>query len=128
MTNLPTIITSRDKLTMSLCTCIFGFWLHTVIKQELSKQAVSTITGLIIMESNSESEVCEIEALKSSTIKPGLLGISEGIQNMLFKLSLEKKFKRSSDSFNLFSSVSIMSRSMVFTNFKESIKACDLDN
>jgi hypothetical protein len=25
MTNLPTIMTRRDKLTMSLYTCIFGF-------------------------------------------------------------------------------------------------------
>jgi hypothetical protein len=35
---------------------------------ELSKQAVSTITGLITIESNSESKACEVEALKSSTL------------------------------------------------------------
>jgi hypothetical protein len=42
---------------------------------ELSKQAVSTITGLITIESNSdsESEACEVETLKSLTIKSDLL-------------------------------------------------------
>jgi hypothetical protein len=34
-TNLPTIMTRRDKLTMSLCTCIFGFWLHTIIQARI---------------------------------------------------------------------------------------------
>jgi len=45
-----------------------------LVKQELSKQAVSFITGLI---SNSELEACEVEALKSSTLKSGLLETSE---------------------------------------------------
>jgi hypothetical protein len=44
---------------------------------ELSKQAVSTITDLIIIESNLESEACEVEAVKSSTGKSRLLEISE---------------------------------------------------
>jgi hypothetical protein len=44
---------------------------------ELSKQAVSTITSLITIESNSESEACEVKALKSSTIMSGLLEISD---------------------------------------------------
>jgi hypothetical protein len=35
MTNLPTIKTSRNKLTMSLCTCIFGFWLHTIMQARI---------------------------------------------------------------------------------------------
>jgi hypothetical protein len=68
----------------------FGF--TQLFKQEfskLSKQAVSTITGLITIESNSELEACEVEALKSSTIKSGMLGKSEWIQNMLFKVLLE---------------------------------------
>jgi hypothetical protein len=97
----------------------FGF--TQLFKQEfseLSKQAVSTITGLITIESNSELEAC---ALKLSTIKSGLLEISEWIQSMLFKLSQEN-FS------NFFSSESIMSNSTVFSNFKESIKACDSDN
>jgi hypothetical protein len=47
---------------------------------------------------------------------------------MLFKLSLEIFFKRSLDSFNLFSSVSIVLNNTVFSYFKESIKACDSDN
>jgi hypothetical protein len=54
-----------------------GLGITQLFKQELSKQVVSTITGLIIMESNSESEACGVEALKSLTIKPGLLGTSE---------------------------------------------------
>jgi hypothetical protein len=40
-------------------------------------------TGLI---SNSESEACEVEVLKSSIVKSGLLETSKLIQNMLFKL------------------------------------------
>jgi hypothetical protein len=51
-----------------------------LFKQEfskLSKQAISTITGLITIESHSESKACEEEALKSLTIKLGLLQISE---------------------------------------------------
>jgi hypothetical protein len=47
---------------------------------------------------------------------------------MLFKLLLENFSKRSSDYFNLFSSASTVSKSMVFSNFKESIKTCDSDN
>jgi hypothetical protein len=47
---------------------------------------------------------------------------------MLFKLSLEIFFKRSLDSFNLFSSVSIVLNNTVFSDFKESIKPCDSDN
>jgi hypothetical protein len=50
-----------------------------LFKQEfliLSKQAISTITGLLAIESNSESNAYEVEALKSSTIKSGLLEIS----------------------------------------------------
>jgi len=47
---------------------------------------------------------------------------------MLFKLLLENFFKRSSDSFNLFSSASTISKSMVFSDFKESIKTCDSEN
>jgi len=43
---------------------------------KLSKQAVSTITSLITIESNSESEACEVEAFKLSIIKLGLLEIS----------------------------------------------------
>jgi hypothetical protein len=54
-----------------------GLGITQLFEQELSKQAVSTITGLIIMKFNSESKACEVEALKSLTIKPGLLGISE---------------------------------------------------
>jgi hypothetical protein len=38
-------------------------------KQEFSKQAASIITGLISTEANSESEACEVEVLKSSTVK-----------------------------------------------------------
>jgi hypothetical protein len=53
----------------------FGF--TQFFKQEFSKQAVFTITSLISIESNSESEVCEVEVLKSLTIKAGLLEISE---------------------------------------------------
>jgi hypothetical protein len=62
MTNLPTIMTSRNKLTL-------GF--TQLFNQEfliLSKQAVSTIIDLITIKYNSGSEVCEVEALKSSTI------------------------------------------------------------
>jgi hypothetical protein len=44
------------------------------IMQEFSKQAISTITGLISTKSNLES--CEVEVLKSA-IKPGLFEISE---------------------------------------------------
>lgn len=72
ITNLPTIMTGRYKLTMSLCTVSLDFGCMQLFKQEfsiLSKQAVSTMTGLITIESNSESEACEVEALKSSTIK-----------------------------------------------------------
>jgi hypothetical protein len=53
----------------------FGF--TQFFKQEFFKQAVSTIIGLISIESNSELEVCEVEVLKSSTIKADLLEISE---------------------------------------------------
>jgi hypothetical protein len=47
------------------------------LEQEFFKQAVSTITGLITIESYSELEACEVEALKSSIIKSGLLEVSE---------------------------------------------------
>jgi len=47
-----------------------------LFKQEFSKQAVFIITGLISIESNLESEACEVEVLKSSTIKSGLFEIS----------------------------------------------------
>jgi hypothetical protein len=77
MTNLPTIMTSRDKLTMSLCTCIFGFWHHTIIQARIIQTSSVYYHRLKILESNSESEACEVEALKSSTIKPGLFEISE---------------------------------------------------
>jgi hypothetical protein len=64
---------------MSLCTSLdLGF--TQLFKQEfleLSKQAVFTITGLITIESNLELKACEVEALKSLTIKLGLLEISE---------------------------------------------------
>jgi len=93
-----------------------------LVKQVLSKQAVSSITGLISIESNSESEACEVEVLKSLRIKSGLLEISVWIQSMVFKLLLENFFKISSDSYNLFSSASTVSKSMVFSDFKESIK------
>jgi len=38
---------------------------------------VSIITGLIKIESNSELKACEVEALKTSTIKSGFLEISK---------------------------------------------------
>jgi hypothetical protein len=47
-----------------------------LVKQEFSKQAVSTITGLVSIKSISESEACEVEVL-ISTIEAGLLEISE---------------------------------------------------
>jgi hypothetical protein len=47
-----------------------------LFRQEFLEQAASTITGLISTESNSESEACEVEVLKSLTIKSGLLEIS----------------------------------------------------
>jgi hypothetical protein len=47
-----------------------------LFKQELSKQDESSITGLISIKSNSESEACEVEVLQSLTIKSGLLEIS----------------------------------------------------
>jgi hypothetical protein len=56
----------------------FGF--TQLFKQEfseISKQAVSTIKGIIAIESNSESEAYDVEALKSLTIKSCLLEISE---------------------------------------------------
>jgi hypothetical protein len=37
MTNLPTIMTSRDKLTMSLFTCIFGFEHHKIIQARITQ-------------------------------------------------------------------------------------------
>jgi hypothetical protein len=47
-----------------------------LFEQEISKQAASTITGLISTESNEESKACEVEVLQSLTIKSGLLEIS----------------------------------------------------
>jgi hypothetical protein len=47
-----------------------------LFKQELSEEAASTITGLISTKSNSESEACEVEVLKSA-VNPGLFEISE---------------------------------------------------
>jgi hypothetical protein len=61
-------------------------------KQEflgLSKQAVSTIIGLITREF-----ILESETPKSSTIMPSLLELSEWIQSMFFKVLLENFFSR----------------------------------
>jgi hypothetical protein len=53
----------------------FGF--TQLFKEEFSEQAAFTITCLISTESYSKSEACEVEVLISSTIKAGLLEISE---------------------------------------------------
>jgi len=45
-----------------------------------------------------------------------------------FQIITREFSKRSSDSFNLFSSASTVSKNMVFSDFKESIKTCDSDN
>jgi hypothetical protein len=54
---------------------VLGF--TQLFKQEFSEQVASTITSLISTESNLESEACEVEVLKSLTIKLGLLEIYE---------------------------------------------------
>jgi len=52
------------------------FGITQLFKQEFSEQAASTIIGLVSTESNSKSEACEGEVLKSA-VKPGLFEIFE---------------------------------------------------
>jgi hypothetical protein len=94
--------------------------------QEFSEQAASTIIGLISTESNSESEACEVEYLNQQSNQACSKYLNEC--TTCFSNYHLRIFSRDFQIPLIYSQVSIMSNSMVFSDFKESIKACDFDN
>jgi len=85
MTNLPTIMTSRDKLTMSLCTIVFGFWHHTIIQARIIQTSSVYYHRLNIKEFNSKSET----KMESETRASSLLFIGFGNPKSTQKWSLK---------------------------------------